>query len=469
MIDESRRRAGPRWWPGPSGRRAGSLIVAAGLLLAFAGCAPVADVLGGGQTPHETYAESLREAGLADRALGAAWLAESERALAEPLAVTLPFRETGFFAGDAAEARGYRIATRRGERLVVTAVAEAEAPARLFMDLFTVESDRTPPWAHEESADTVTTAIRHTSRRDGMLIVRLQPELLRAVRYTLTIQVEPSLAFPVDGHDAGDIRSAFGVDRDGGRRVHHGVDIFAPRGTPVLAAAEGLAEPRLNRLGGNVVWQRVPGLGSIYYAHLDSQAVVGGTVVRPGDTIGFVGNTGNAVTTPPHLHFGIYARPGGPVDPFPFIYEPEEEPPEPLDADVALGIAVRTVRAGTVVREGPGSDSGIDTLPAGTVARLAAGAGNWRRIVLPDGRTGFVGAAEVTAAGADQPLRDGSVAAAAVLRARPDSASLAIAELPGGTRLDVLGTFEGWQLVVPRDSALAGSGGRPVRGWIPSG
>ena len=50
----------------------------------------------------------------------------------------------------------------------------------------------------------------------------------------------PSMAFPVSGHDSRAIKSGFGVPREAGRRTHHGVDIFAPRGTPVLAAT-GLA------------------------------------------------------------------------------------------------------------------------------------------------------------------------------------------------------------------------------------
>lgn len=58
--------------------------------------------------------------------------------------------------------------------------------------------------------------------------------------------------------------------------------------------------------GGKVVWMRDEARGmSLYYAHLDSQHVAAGAYVRPGDTLGFVGKTGNARTTPPHLHFGI--------------------------------------------------------------------------------------------------------------------------------------------------------------------
>src|SRR5665811_2381303 len=73
-------------------------------------------------------------------------------------------------------------------------------------------------------------------------------------------------------------------------------------------------------LGGKQVWLRDRERGnSLYYAHLDSIIAVFGRTVSPGDTLGLVGNTGNARTTPPHLHFGIYNR--GAVNPLPYVYE----------------------------------------------------------------------------------------------------------------------------------------------------
>jgi murein DD-endopeptidase MepM/ murein hydrolase activator NlpD len=99
------------------------------------------------------------------------------------------------------------------------------------------------------------------------------------------------------------------------------VDIFAPRDTPVLAAAPGIVSSvATTRRGGHVVWiwdgaRRQ----SHYYAHLARQAVGPGERVQAGDVIGYVGNTGNARTTPPHLHFGIYAAGDGPIDPLPFV------------------------------------------------------------------------------------------------------------------------------------------------------
>jgi peptidoglycan LD-endopeptidase LytH len=73
-------------------------------------------------------------------------------------------------------------------------------------------------------------------------------------------------------------------------------------------------------LGGRVVWVWNPARGLLlYYAHLDEQLVRTGEPVRRGDILGTVGNTGNARTTPPHLHFGIYHRGIGAIDPYWFI------------------------------------------------------------------------------------------------------------------------------------------------------
>ena len=90
-----------------------------------------------------------------------------------------------------------------------------------------------------------------------------------------------------------------------------------------MAAAPGTVT-RVNEtnLGGKVVWLRDTLGNSLYYAHLDSQAVSSGMQVNIGDTLGFVGNTGNARTTPPHLHFGVYRRGEGPVDPWWFLHRP---------------------------------------------------------------------------------------------------------------------------------------------------
>src|SRR5262245_21926822 len=90
---------------------------------------------------------------------------------------------------------------------------------------------------------------------------------------------------------------------------HHGDDIFAPLGSPVLAVAKGVVfSVGWNTLGGNRLWLSDRQGNQYYYAHLSaySPLAVNGARVNAGDVLGFVGNTGDAVNTPYHLHFEIH-------------------------------------------------------------------------------------------------------------------------------------------------------------------
>jgi murein DD-endopeptidase MepM/ murein hydrolase activator NlpD len=129
----------------------------------------------------------------------------------------------------------------------------------------------------------------------------------------------PSLPVPVAGVKPARLVDTWGGARSEGRR-HEGIDIFAKRGTPVLAATEGIVmRVGTNRLGGQVVWVLGPGGQRHYYAHLDSYGDVhAGMRIGAGSIVGYVGTTGNAATTPPHLHYGIYTAAGA-INPFPFL------------------------------------------------------------------------------------------------------------------------------------------------------
>jgi murein DD-endopeptidase MepM/ murein hydrolase activator NlpD len=268
--------------------------------------------------PHESYRRSLDAAGLGDTALARDWIAAAERALREPDTVSLPIQATVRHLASEPRAYGFRLDLKRGRVLETRLRVEGDQPGQVFIDLFRVEPDGPEHVAH---ADRGSLHLRHEIRRDGTYILRLQPELLRGGSLRMTHDTSAALAFPVAGRDVSAVRSYFRDPRDGGRREHHGLDIFAPRGTPVLAAADGLVTSvGTNRLGGNVVWIWDPARGQTqYYAHLSSWAVDAGERVRAGDVVGYVGNTGNARTTPPHLHFGIYVRREGPIDPLPFV------------------------------------------------------------------------------------------------------------------------------------------------------
>lgn len=128
------------------------------------------------------------------------------------------------------------------------------------------------------------------------------------------------LPVPVQGVRARQIADTFGAPR-GGDRTHQGVDIFARRGTPVLSATRGVVvSVRDGGLGGRQVWVFGPGRERHYYAHLDGWAagLSAGQAVQAGDVLGFVGTTGNAQGTPPHLHYGIYGAQGA-HDPLPLF------------------------------------------------------------------------------------------------------------------------------------------------------
>jgi peptidoglycan LD-endopeptidase LytH len=114
--------------------------------------------------------------------------------------------------------------------------------------------------------------------------------------------------------------------RSEGRR-HEGVDLFAPRGTPVRSTTRGVVtRVGTNRLGGQVVGVLGPGLEWHYYAHLDAFGPIReGDLVEPGQILGYVGNSGNAKGTPPHLHYGIYRS--GAINPYPRLV-----PPAPLSS-----------------------------------------------------------------------------------------------------------------------------------------
>ena len=114
--------------------------------------------------------------------------------------------------------------------------------------------------------------------------------------------------FPVYGPSSfGDSFKGPRGDVSGG--WHHGDDIFAPLGAPILACASGVVfSVGWNPIGGNRLWLR-DGQGNLfYYAHLSAftPLAVNGNKVEAGDVLGFVGNTGDARTTPYHLHFEIH-------------------------------------------------------------------------------------------------------------------------------------------------------------------
>ena len=129
------------------------------------------------------------------------------------------------------------------------------------------------------------------------------------------------LQMPVVGIRPFDLTNSWGNPRDGGKRKHKGIDIFAPKGTAIVAVADGIIsylgeQPK----GGNCLWLTTENGASFYYAHLDRWApgMYEGMEVRAGELLGYVGNTGNAKYTPSHLHFGVNEN-DEMVNPYPIL------------------------------------------------------------------------------------------------------------------------------------------------------
>ncbi|MEN6671315.1 M23 family metallopeptidase [Psychrobacter sp. B38] len=115
------------------------------------------------------------------------------------------------------------------------------------------------------------------------------------------------------------LTDTWGAARSQGRS-HEGIDIFAPRGTPIQSTTQGIvSKVGNNNLGGRVVVVVGPGGAGHYYAHLEDYADISpNDWVNAGDVIGYVGDSGNAKGTPPHLHYGIYIN-GSAVNPYPLM------------------------------------------------------------------------------------------------------------------------------------------------------
>ncbi|HUS61120.1 MAG TPA: peptidoglycan DD-metalloendopeptidase family protein, partial [Acidimicrobiales bacterium] len=147
--------------------------------------------------------------------------------------------------------------------------------------------------------------------------------------------------FPVAGpHSFAD---TFGAPRMFGTpyaHLHQGNDIFAAQGTPLVACERGVViRVGTDLLGGTKLWLVGASGTRYYYAHLSAYApeVVEGLVVNAGQIVGFVGNTGNALTTPAHLHFEIHPNGGEAVDPYPILRAVDEAAKQ-----IAAGPAVVT-------------------------------------------------------------------------------------------------------------------------------
>lgn len=410
----------------------GLFLLTAGLIL---GCKSGPFNLIKPATPHEQYERKLINAGLAQSAMGAAWLQTAEQSLQNAVQVNLPYQEKGYFGADKVEAVTFKFKLIRGEKLRVDLVQKPAGRFKIYLDVW-LSNESAPP-KFLAAADTLTNSVELAASQTSDYLLRIQPELLAGMSYTLSIAKGPSLSGPLKSLKRSQIQSFYGAGRDENTRKHEGVDIFAPFRTPVVAAAGGtVTGVGQNNLGGKVVWLRPEQENyTLYYAHLDEQLVTQGQRVAKGDTLGLVGNTGNAKTTPPHLHFGIYTS-GGAIDPLPFIDPLTQELPVVNAATTLLHSTMRNTAKVTI---------GTLTLPRYTIMRINAASGNNYRIALPDGKVAFLPArslAPATAAVSSLNLKDSQE-----VYDQPIENAAVRSVLSPGQKIEILGSFEAYQLI----------------------
>lgn len=400
-------------------------------------------MFGSSASPHEKYSISLKNAKLDSSAMGRAWLNAAAKSLSQPLMISLPYRETGYFDATKIIAAGYRFKLRRGEMLTATLTKKPGTGFGLFMDLWQV--NETGQTDFEEAATVDATQLQVEIKNEAEYILRLQPELLAGGEYTLVIQTGPSLAFPVQESSQPRIGSFWGDPRSGGARSHEGIDIFAPKRSPVVAAIPGTVSVSTNDLGGKVIFLRNRNKNySLYYAHLDSQIAVEGQYVKTGEVIGLMGNTGNAEHSPPHLHFGIYTM-GGAIDPLPFIDRDRPQPPGITVQISKLNEEVKSKANTKMYSSIPDkSTTGVATA-VNTLMQVIAASASYYKVILPDGMYGFIAGSTVT--DLNNPIQAINISLDSPLWDKPDSTAASKTFLKKGEKVNVLARFNGYNYV----------------------
>jgi murein DD-endopeptidase MepM/ murein hydrolase activator NlpD len=296
-------------------------------------------------TARETYERNFSK----NDSLLLQWKNAFENSKRDSIQITLPYSESGVFSEENFNVYSYNIQLKEGERIVVEVEKQPDS-ALVFIDLFQAKTDSLKIFNHLKSSEDKKSIISQEIETSGFYKVIVQPQMKLQFPFVLKIYTEPLYVFPVSGGNNKNIQSFWADPRDTGSRSHEGVDIFADRGTSVIAISDGIIDSAGERgLGGKQVWLRDGLFGKrIYYAHLDKIAVSEGEKVKIGDTLGFVGNTGNAKDLPPHLHFGIYKAKGA-VNPLPFIKKTEIQTSE-MPSSITKAI---TLKNNADVRKGP--------------------------------------------------------------------------------------------------------------------
>jgi len=405
-------------------------------------------------SPHEQYQKKLSSSGLDKTSIGLAWIENSVQSLQKALTITIPYRTTGYFSAEKVRAVAYQFSAVKGQKITVTTIKKP-ANSALYLDIW--KQDEKQDLKRIAFSDTLNNPVELEITDNGKYFIRIQPELLQGIEYTISIVSGPSLSFPTGTKKSSSIQSYWGDSRDANARKHEGVDIFGAFRSPVLAAANGtVTRVNENNLGGKVVWLRPDAKNySLYYAHLDEQLAIEGQSVKVGDTLGLMGNTGNAKTTPTHLHFGIYESAGA-INPLPFIDPVSKTPPQIKASVLNLNKTLRTRTTSKLLNAPNENAFPLSTILPATIVNVIAATENYYHIEMPDGQTGFLTSSVLV--GANNPLRTLKIGKnPEVVYDKPEQSAAAKLILKPGEMVNLLGNFENFQLISNQQSEI---------GWI---
>jgi murein DD-endopeptidase MepM/ murein hydrolase activator NlpD/uncharacterized protein YraI len=386
-------------------------------------------------SPHDSYYSALLRENL--NATAERWRREAEESLAAPLKISLLYSERRLLEADYLQPITFSFDLKIDELIQVNIFPSINTRAEVFVDVFYVKDAATEP-IRIGSMAAKGQQLKISAEYTGQHLVRIQPSHSAQGLVYIALTSPLRYGFPVDTERENAVQSVFGVARDGGARRHDGIDIFAPRGTPVIAAEAGHVTrvgdtPR----GGKNVWvfgdQR-----SFYYAHLDAIAVSPGDRVMRGEVLGTVGNTGNAATTNPHLHFGIYKFAQGAVDPLLLVGRKKSvntyAPPIVELAPRWLSIKTENVN----LRSGSSLKTTIVTsLMRGELLQVDSVTGDWLRVTTGNGTRGFVARA-LTEMPVESIL---TLTENYVTFSLPDDTAPVVGNFSAGDKLPTLGRF----------------------------
>ncbi|MDR7131067.1 murein DD-endopeptidase MepM/ murein hydrolase activator NlpD [Algoriphagus sp. 4150] len=331
------------------------------------------------------YVNKLESSGISSNKIGEQWINSANEAILNAPQLEVPIAIQGSFISKTIAAEAWKIQLEQGASIDIIVHWQASDSSELIVDLL-----EGPDWKELKSYSAQNDSLKFEAGKTGYYVIRIQPELLGQGNFQLRINGTATYSvFPVEGKDSRAIQSVWGDVRDGGQRAHEGVDIFAARGTPVLAPVGGVVTAVRDRgLGGKQVWLRDSKRNwNLYFAHLDSQLVRNLQRVNLGDTLGLVGNTGNAITTAPHLHFGIYQS--GAINPFPAIKNDFIAAPKLSDQQLPPVMKVNVSQAN--LRNGPSTKSVvISKLKVDMPVFIKAATADWFQIETIDGTIGFL-------------------------------------------------------------------------------